>query len=484
MMRKHIPLIAGTLTFILLASLFFLWTSGDFSPVISKHIPGMDGEPSDKATREPAACENVVIGEFFKKFSDKYEQSASLWPRFRGPDFNNMSREEAKLSDLRDSQTCEILWNIKLGEGHAAAAVLNGKVFVLDYLEEEKSDALRCFSLEDGTELWRRWYKVAVKRNHGISRTIPAVTEKYTVTIGPRCQVMCVKTDSGDLLWGKDLVKEFGTTVPGWYTGQCPLILYDQAIIAPAGKDVLVFGADCETGKILWKTPNRRKWQMSHSSLIPMSFGGKKFLIYSSVGGICGISIDGNDRGEILWETEEFNHKVVAPSPLPLDGGRFLVTAGYGAGAALFQLRESGGEFSVEKLKSYPPTGGLCSEQQTPILYDGHIFSILPKDAGTLNGQFACAKEDEPDKILWSSGKTERFGFGPYLIADGKFFILNENGELNAAKASTGEFQKLGTFKALAGSDAWGPIALTDGKMIIRDSTTMTCIRLSNKKDK
>ena len=33
-------------------------------------------------------------------------------------------------------------------------------------------------------------------------------------------------------------------------------------------------------------------------------------------------------------------------------------------------------------------------------------------------------------KIIWSSGKTERFGLGPYLIADGKIFILSDDGIL------------------------------------------------------
>ena len=57
------------------------------------------------------------------------------------------------------------------------------KVYLLDYDEEKKADALRCFSLENGIELWRRWYSIKVKRNHGMSRTIPAVTEKYVVKI-------------------------------------------------------------------------------------------------------------------------------------------------------------------------------------------------------------------------------------------------------------------------------------------------------------
>ena len=41
-----------------------------------------------------------------------------------------------------------------------------------------ESDVLRCLSLADGREIWRRWYRTGAKRNHGVSRTVPAVTER------------------------------------------------------------------------------------------------------------------------------------------------------------------------------------------------------------------------------------------------------------------------------------------------------------------
>ena len=76
-------------------------------------------------------------------------------------------------------------------------------------MSEEKEIYCSCYSLLDGTELWRRGYAVDIKRNHGMSRTIPAVNDKYVVTVGPRCQVMCCDAITGDLLWGIDMVREF-----------------------------------------------------------------------------------------------------------------------------------------------------------------------------------------------------------------------------------------------------------------------------------
>ena len=77
---------------------------------------------------------------------------------------------------------------------------------------------------------------------------------------------------------------------------------------------------------------------------------------------------------------------------------------------------------------------------------------------------------------MWSSGKETRFGLGPYLIADNKFFILSDEGELTIARLSTRSWEELDKFEVLEGHDAWAPIALADGYMVIRDSKTLICL--------
>ncbi len=439
------------------------------------NVPGQDNRPL-----KTVMSDSVIIGEKFKEYGTIKTTLTGKWPRFRGADIDNIDKEKIKLIDKFGSSGPKILWKVELGDGHAAPAIYNGRVYVLDYDERKKDDALRCFSLETGQELWRRWYAVNLKRNHGMSRTIPAVTDKYVVTIGPRCQVMCTDPINGNFLWGIDLAREFNTEVPLWYTGQCPLIDHDTAIIAPAGTSLMI-GVDCKTGKVCWKTPNSGKWKMSHSSVIPMTFNGKKMYVYSAIGGVCGVSGSGRDKGRILWETDKFMASVIAPSPLVLDDGKILLTAGYGYGSMLIQLVPSGDRFSVKILKEYKPSSGLASEQQTPIFYRHHIFAILPKDAGAGRNQFVCVDENDVTKILWTSSKTDRYGLGPYLLADGKFFILNDDGTLSIAKANLSEFQYLDKAKLFDGQDAWGPMAMADGYLLLRDSKQMVCLDMRTK---
>jgi outer membrane protein assembly factor BamB len=331
--------------------------------------------------------------------------------------------------------------------------------------------------VQSGEIFWERGYNVNVRRNHGMSRTVPAVNENYVVTIGPRGQVMCVNRLTGELMWGLDMVREYNTEIPFWYTGQCPLI-DDNMVILATGGNALLIGIDCQSGEVMWESANPEKWQMSHSSVMPMWFAGKKMYVYDAVGGICGISAEGPDTGRILWSTTDFSPSVVAPSPVVLEDGRIYMTAGYGAGSATFQLFENEGLFTVETTGKYRPRDAMASEQQTPVVVDGRMYGVLPKDAGGNRNQFVCCPADEVTSFIWTSGKKQRFGLGPYLFADGKFFILDDDGTLFITKPTENSLQVLDKRRIIEGQDAWGPLALADGLLLMRDAKKLVCINM------
>ena len=465
-----IPALAALAAVLLLGA----WLTQDPTPALRKRVPGMDGKERVLFTRVGSE-EKVEIGSYFARFDELAAVAPGSWPRFRGARFDNISTDPAPLLSSFGDAGPTVLWAVDLGEGHAAPAVHRGRVYLLDYDEEKKADVLRCFSLADGSELWRRGYKVRVKRNHGMSRTIPAVTDRFVVTIGPKAHVMCVEATTGDFLWGLDLAVEYGASDPGWYTGQCPLIDDGLAVLAPGSRAFMV-AVNCGTGVVEWETPNPGEWQMSHSSVIPMTLCGRRQYVYAAIGGTAGVAADGPDRGSILWQTTAWDPSVLAPSALAIGGDRVLLTAGYGAGGMVLQISQDSGVWGAEVVERWTPKDGLACEQQTPILYDGHLFGILPKDAGALRRQFVCALVDDPSHILWSSGKEHRFGLGPFLLADGKFFVLDDDGVLTVLRASTSGYIQLARAEVLAGQDSWGPIALAGGRMLVRDSKRMVCL--------
>ena len=464
-----ILILIGTIGFISI----FWWLNADPTKGFSVNLEGADNRGKGVPPQE------VNIGEHFEEFASDYQVLEETWTNFRGADHDNISKSPVKLVESFGVEGPKILWSKKLGEGHSGAAIYKGLAYVLDYSEEERADILRCFSVVTGEEQWRRGYNVAIKRNHGMSRTIPAVTDKYIVTIGPKCHVMCLDRETGDFRWGLDVVKEYKNEIPFWYTGQCPMIDNGVAIIATGGSKMMV-AIDCETGEKLWETPNPNGWKMSHSSVMPLTFGGRKMYVYSAIGGLLGVAADGPDAGQILWATSQWNHSVVAPSPVCMPDGKIFLTAGYGAGSMIVQLTENNGVFSAEPLYEYAPKDGLACEQQTPILWNGFLFGIVPKDGGANRNQLICVNPSDTRKVVWTSGKENRFGLGPYFIADNKLFILSDDGTLTIARPSTEKYIQLEQVKVIEdGHDAWAPFALADGYLLLRDAETMICIDLN-----
>lgn len=438
---------------------------------LTERLPGMDNRPKEMSESDP-----VIIGEFFELYRQTDTYSSGSWPRFRGPDYNNIVLDPVPIADSWPENGPPVIWQIKVGEGHAAASIHNGKVYLLDYDENRRADALRCFLFNSGEELWRRWYNVVIKRNHGMSRTIPSVTDDYVITIGPRCHVMCCGSNSGDLLWTLDLVRDYGAEMPQWYTAQCPLINGDLAVIAVGGESLLL-GIDCRSGNIIWETPNPDKWKMSHSSVIPAIIHDRKMYIYMAIGGICGIAADGDRPGEILWKTSEWNPTVIAPSPVYIGNNEIVFTAGYGAGGGKLRVNKTGSTFSAEVVEVHTPREGLASEQQTPILTGEYIWTIQPKDAGEMRSQLVCYHISDLQTPVWSSGKENRYGLGPYLVVGDKLFLMNDDAELFMFRFNTNSMTLLNSFKVLEeGADAWGPMAFADGYLVVRDSYNLVCL--------
>ena len=403
------------------------------------------------------------------------------WPCFRGIRRDNLPDDGIALVKQWDENGPKVLWRQTLGEGYAGVIIANGRVYILDYLEDDNADALRCFELFTGEEIWQRSYANPIRRNHGKSRTVPAYSDNVVVTFGPAAHVMAVDATSGDLLWTRDLVREYQCKVPEWYAGQCPLIDDGKVILGIGGETVLMTALDLKTGQTIWELPNivalvaqPDGLKMSHASVLATSLLGREQYVYAGIGGIVACGHD----GQLLWQCRMWKPAVWAPSPLKIGENRLFLTAGYGAGSSLLRVQSENGTFEAVIENEWKPNKGPASEQQTPLLIDGTLFVIQPKDAGALRTELVAADVDLLPEIKATSGKEARFGLGPYLYADNAFWIVDDDGVLHVYGYENNEFHYIAHHKVLPGADSWGPIACAGGIMVLRDSTSMVCIDL------
>jgi len=433
-------------------------------------VPGLDRPTGDVAVVAPEDLIAPVPGEPIAGDGQASTISGE-WLGFRGNNHDAIATDATPLARSWLANGPPVLWSLELGEGYAGAAISGGRVFILDYDEEAEADTLLCLSLDDGREIWRNSYPILLAKNHGLSRTVPVVVGDYVITMGPRCQLACWNAQTGKNLWLIDLVLEHGAAVPRWYTGQCPIIDGDRLIVAPCGKSMLL-AIDYKTGDIVWESPNPRSWTMTHVSIVPMEFGGQRTYIYCGSGGIAAISAD---DGSLVWDSTVWPEQFASsPSPVVLPGDKILLSSGYGnkIGALMLQVKQDGDSVIAETLFELTPKQ-FNSEQQTPISRQGHLFGARKRGGG----QMVCL--DLAGKEIWNSG-PDRFGHGPYIFADDVLLAMDDHGTLTMAEANTKGYKQLAQHEVFPdGHDAWGPMAIVGGRLILRDMTRMVCLDLA-----
>ena len=456
--RKY--LMPGVLAVLALGLLAF-WGLQKTGKPLELRIPGTDNAPAGLASggTNPVLLGKVLMGE------GKPADLAGAWPGFRGPLGTGISPETNRLARSWPATGPRELWALDVGDGYAGPAILNGRVYLMDYDRDKKQDALRCLSLADGKEIWRYVYPVSVKRNHGMSRTVPAVTEKLAVAMGPKCHVAAVSATTGEMKWGLDLVRDYGTTVPQWYAGQCPLIDGERVILAPGGTNALLMAVELETGKEIWRTPNPREWKMTHSSIVPMEVGGERTYVYCAHAGVVGVSAK---TGALLWETADWKISIATvPTPVVVGNNRVFLSGGYNAGSMMLEISKAGEQFTAKTVFKLA-ANVFGATQQTPFLYQDHIYGARA------DGKFVCL--DLEGKVVWTSDAGQQFGLGSFMAADGLIYAINDTGLLRMIELSPEKYRLLGQAQVLQGHDSWGPLAIAGGRLLARDLTRMVCL--------
>ena len=466
MKRDLLPIVLPVGLSLVCGLTLVLWIMQSEATGLERREPKASAKPDQRSVGPVPESRNT--GTLIRGTGQPAEDAGS-WPQFRGPDRTAIAAAEKGLPRTWPAEGPTVLWRIAVGEGHAGATIHDGRVYLIDYDHEKQEDAIRCLSLADGEEIWRYTYYVRVKRNHGMSRTVPAVTDDHVVALGPKCHVTCLNAKTGELIWKKDLVEEHGTIVPAWYAGQCPLIEGDATILAPGGDPLMMAVKNTPGGEILWQTPNPGGWGMTHSSVTPVDFNGSRQYVYCSTRGVVGVAADGS--GKILWTKPDWKIGIaMVPSPVPIGDGRLFFTGGYNAGSVMVRLKAEGDRVVPEELFRLKATV-FGSDQHTPILYRDHLFGVVP------GGQLSCL--DLAGKRVWASGVAHKFGLGPYLLADGLLFVLNDQkGTLSLVEATAEKYAELAKAKILEGHDAWAPLAVASGKLILRDATEMVCLQI------
>ena len=405
---------------------------------------------------------------------------AADWPGYFGPKRDSTSTEKGLLRSW-PKEGPQVLWTVPIGIGYGGPVVSGGKVYLLDR-DDKVGDKLRCLDLTNGKELWSFAYDAPGTYNHPGSRTTPIVDGNNVYTCGPAGDLYCVNTITHKPVWKKNVWTDFGgTQLPRWAITQNPLIYRNLLIVASQTPEASVVAYDKLTGELKWKSPVL-SGAAGYVSPSIVKVGGEDHLTMITAGigfgrNAKGGSVNGLNplSGKVLWTYDNWQCGIPVPHAVDAGEGRVLITGGYSAGAAMLKVqKKEDGSYGVAELFK---TIDFGAHTQPPILYKDHFYAqytINERSDGlvcmTMGGQ-----------IKWKTGDDPSFNKGGAILADGLLLSVDGNTMLYLIEPDPSGFKPLASAVMLESGENWAPIALVDGKLLIRDQKNLKCVAVAQK---
>lgn len=428
--------------------------------------------------------------------------AADDWPQFQGPARTGVSSATGLNLSSWKVDAPQVLWEKDLNEGFGGAAIAGGEVFLVDCDPGER-DKLLCLSLEDGTEKWQFSHEVAGTLPHPGSRGVPLVEVDAVYFIGGFGQVFRVNRTSHEADWMVSMQDQYGAMPPKWGWAQSVVKVGDVIIVPAMAAEAGLIGLDSKTGKEIWKTEG---FGDSHSTPTVMTLHGVEQAIFVATkrdGGVnLGTTISVEPKsGKVLWKTDAYFNKIPIPFPTKVTEDLVFLTGGYGDGSCMIKVTKEDEKWNVEKVFTLKQG----TQIHPPFVIGKHLYLLANENdnhngVARKTGGLMCL--DLAGKTIWQTGAEPYMGRGNMIFVDGHLLIQDgEVGYLRSVKPSPKGYEEVAMTDVFgkktevdeqiakqAGKEVikmpdfkyWSPMALADGRLIMRGQDKLKCLDLRN----
>ena len=417
------------------------------------------------------------------------------WPQYLGPDRNSTSPEKGLLRSWPEKGP-EVLWTVAVGRGYGGPVIKDGKVYLLDR-DDKVGDNLRCLDLSNGKELWNFAYDAPGRVSFPGSRSVSTVDGNHVYSCGHNGDLYCIDINTHKPVWNKNIWTDFGgDRLPIWAITQCPLIHGDLLIILSQAPQAGAVAYNKLTGDIVWKTPYLGNESYASPSVAEIDGQDHIVMVISStnpighrelpqtLGNIVGIE---PLTGKILWKYDKWHCHISVPSAVDAGNNKVLVVGGYELGATMIKVEKKADDsYGTRELFTTEEFG---DQTKPPILHKGYFYAQY----GTNRRRDGLTCMSMDGKIMWKTRRDPAFNKGSMILADGLILASDGRKSLYLIEPDPSEFKPLASAELLgeAGADTeglsrfggpiqnWAPLALSEGKLLIRDQMKMKCVKVA-----
>jgi len=369
------------------------------------------------------------------------------FPRLLGAEMRNWVSDELLPDGWPESEPRE-LWRVKIGEGWSGFSVAGGYAFTMEQLG--KFETTICYELKTGKPVWAHQEDVRFEESMGDDgpRSTPTVSDGNVFSYGATGILNCLDARTGKVIWGKNVLKEVGHSVPQWAKSCSPLVVDGKVIVtlgSEAKENLAAF--DATSGDLVWR---KGDYKSSYSSPVVAELAGKRQIVALQQKSVDGYDIE---TGEILWSFAAPDPPANCASPL-IVGDTVITSSGYGKGTLRIRISRRDGGFKAEKMWF---SLKLKAKFADMVVRGDYLY-------GLNDGRLVCLELATGD-VMW---RGSNFGHGQILGVGEHLIVQSEKGEVFVLEMASEEEKIIQEIEALD-RRTWNHPALAGRILLVRN---------------
>jgi len=353
------------------------------------------------------------------------QKSFAQISQFGGPNRNGVYPETG-LMDIWPEGGPKLVQTITgIGEGFGSPTITENGIYIAGMIDSVGY----VFHFDNKYQL--KW-KTEIGREFTFkyvgARGTPTIEDNRLYYVASMGNAVCLNATTGEKIWHLNIFEKFKGSPIKWGYTESPLIYGDKIFFTPGGAGSNFVALNKMNGETIWKA-NIDSTFNAYCSPVIVNHNQKDLILLNTSYAILLIN---PDDGKIIVKhplNESSNNHAIPPI---YTDGKLFYSSGYGEGATLFQIVER-----KQELDTIYTNKDFDCKISGLIVYNGTVFGVTDK------------------RKIWAgidinSGETKFTSRdlkpGSFILADNKFYIFSDVGEVALAIPSKNGFNIVSKF--------------------------------------
>jgi outer membrane protein assembly factor BamB len=326
----------------------------------------------------------------------------------------------------------------KLGNGFVTPIFTDNRFYITG--EIDSMMVLYCYNLQ-GEKQWQTILGREWMRSFPGSRSAPTIAGDMVYVGNGMGNLYCLNTNTGKIVWSKDIIKDFGGTQPLHGHSEAALVEGDKVFWTPGGKEYNFVALNRLTGKLVWHNKGFGESSAYNSPKL-IELPSRKIVVILSAYHLMGFD---SSTGQLLWSHEQDNYP--PDKRIPGNGDTHCNTVLYEDGFIYYVAGD--GNCGV-KLK-LSADGASITQVWRNNRIDGYMGGIV-KIGDYIYGCGASRPMlYSLNTVTGLLADSLQAGTGAVIAADNMLYYYNQKGDLNLISYNLGKMTKVSAFRIKKG---------------------------------